>query len=130
MALIDQFDQPAAIDMRIDLRGRDVGMTKHRLQRTQIRAACQQMRGKGMAQDMRTDFAGINARFRRQCLDDLEQPNAADMGLAATEKDSANLVGTKACQSSDRLPCAVGNWHQPFLVTLARQNDIRPVGND
>jgi hypothetical protein len=42
-----------AIDVRVDLRRRDVGMPKHFLDRAQVRAAFEQMRREGMSERMR-----------------------------------------------------------------------------
>ena len=82
MTSIDQFDELAAVDMRVNLRRRDVCMPQHGLQRPQIRAACQKMGGKGMPQDMGADLCGIQPRMRSQIFNDLEQANAADMPFA------------------------------------------------
>ncbi len=43
----------AVIDMRIDLRGGDVGMAEHLLDRADLGAMRQQMRGKAVAQHVR-----------------------------------------------------------------------------
>ncbi len=63
VAGIDQLDQPAAVDMGVDLRGGDVGMAEQHLQCAQIGAAFEQMRGEGVAQYVRTDLrsAGMPA---------------------------------------------------------------------
>ena len=37
MARVDQLDQPPAIDVRIDLRRREIGMAEHHLDRAEIR---------------------------------------------------------------------------------------------
>ena len=82
MARIDQLDQPTAVDMSVDLRGRNIGMAKHSLQGAQVRAPGKQMRGESVAKDMRADFGSIQARLGRELLDNLEQPYPAD--VAAT----------------------------------------------
>jgi hypothetical protein len=46
-------------DMGVDFRGGDIGMAQQGLHRTQVRTAFHQMRGEGMAQDMRRNFGGI-----------------------------------------------------------------------
>ena len=51
-------NQPFRVDMRIALRGGQIGMTKELLHRTQIGAAFQQMRGETMTQQMRLDGFG------------------------------------------------------------------------
>ncbi len=79
MTRIDQRDELAGIDMGVDLRGRDVGMAEHGLQRAQIRAAFQQMRGEGMAKDVRADPCRIDAGFGGERADQLEQTHPAEM---------------------------------------------------
>ena len=79
MTPIDQFDELAAVDMRVNLRRRDVCMPQHGLQRPQISAARQKMRGKGMPQDMGADLCRVQPRMRGKVLNDLEQANTADM---------------------------------------------------
>ena len=55
MMLFVEFRHPLPRDVGIDLRGRYVSVTKHRLKRAQISAAIEHVRGKGMSQHMRTD---------------------------------------------------------------------------
>ena len=63
--------EPRLIDVRVDLRGRDIGMAKHFLDHTQISAVVQQMRGKAVAQQVRMHACRINTAQRRAFLDDL-----------------------------------------------------------
>lgn len=53
MALVDQCHQPRGIHMGVYLGGGDIGMAEQRLKHPQVRPAFEQMRGEGMAQDMR-----------------------------------------------------------------------------
>ena len=46
-------------NMGIYFSGGHIGMAQQRLDHPQIGTACQQMRGKGMAQGMRADKAGL-----------------------------------------------------------------------
>ena len=55
---IDQFDQPRAVDVGIDLRRRNIGVAKQRLEHAKVGPAGKQMRRKGVAQDVRTDPLG------------------------------------------------------------------------
>ena len=64
MAGVDQFDQAGRVDMRVDLRGGDVGMAQQRLEDAQVRASSQEVGRKGVAQDMRADPVRRNARLR------------------------------------------------------------------
>jgi hypothetical protein len=49
----DQALQPFGEHMGVDLRGGDVGMAEEFLQRAQIGAAGEEVRGEGVAQDVR-----------------------------------------------------------------------------
>ena len=50
------FDQVAGINRCVDLRGRNVGMPQQCLDVAQIRAALEEMRGKRMTENVRTDL--------------------------------------------------------------------------
>ena len=82
MALVDKFHQPAAVNVGVNLRGRDIDMAEHSLKRAQVRTPCQQMRCKSVAKDMRTDLGCIQAGLGGELPDDLEQPYPADMAAA------------------------------------------------
>src|ERR1700757_4454248 len=56
------FEQSLAVDAGIDLRGRERGMAEQLLDRAQIAAARQQMRGKGMPERMRGRTVGQSQR--------------------------------------------------------------------
>ena len=64
--------QSFARDMRVDLRRRDVGMAEHGLDRTQVSAVFQQVRGKRMPQGMRRDVA-VDPRLPGAALDNLPE---------------------------------------------------------
>src|SRR3546814_5389209 len=55
MGAVHQLDEPRRLHVRVDLRGGDVGVAQHRLQRPKVGAAFEQVRGKGVAKDMRAD---------------------------------------------------------------------------
>ena len=57
----------------IDLRGRDVVVSEHRLHRAQIRPIVQQMRCERMAQHVRRHPRWVYARRYRRVLDLLEE---------------------------------------------------------
>ena len=58
----DQLAHPLVEDMGVDFRGAEVGVAQQGLDRAQVRAAFQQMRGEGVAQHMGRDLAGGQAR--------------------------------------------------------------------
>ena len=68
VVLEHQLLQPLFEHVRIDLRGRDIGMAQQLLHRAQVGAAIEQMAGEGVAQDVRRHPLGVDARFRRQLL--------------------------------------------------------------
>src|SRR6266850_2217844 len=49
--------EPLAIDVRVDLRGRDVGVTEHLLHRPEVGAVLEEMRGEGMPENVRAEPA-------------------------------------------------------------------------
>src|SRR4051812_47755900 len=89
VAAVDQLDQPRAVDMRIDLRGRDVGMAEQRLKHAQVRAAAQKVCRERMAKDVRADTIGRDVRVGGHLSNDLEQAHAAEVPFAAREQPQA-----------------------------------------
>ena len=63
VAGVDELDQFARLDMRIDLGRRDIGMPEHLLQRPQIGAPREQVSRERMAQDVRADAVGRDPRL-------------------------------------------------------------------
>src|SRR6185436_4003148 len=55
--LVVDLAQPFAADVRVDLRGRDVRVAEHRLQRAQVRPALEQVRRERVAQHVRREHA-------------------------------------------------------------------------
>jgi len=55
--LLVEFFQSAAGDLGVDLGGGQIGMAQHRLDRSQVGAALQKVRGKGMSQHVRGNRA-------------------------------------------------------------------------
>lgn len=53
MSFVNQRHEPRAIDMGVDLGGRDIRVAQHRLQHAKIRPALQKVSRKRMAQDVR-----------------------------------------------------------------------------
>ena len=71
MPAVDQLDQPCAVDVRVDLRRRNVRMAEQRLDHAQVRSAREQMRRESMPQNVRADPLGRNAGVRGHDPDDL-----------------------------------------------------------
>jgi hypothetical protein len=76
MARIYERHQPGAVYMSVNLGRRDVSMAEQGLEHAQIGPALQQMRRKGMAQDMRADLFPVYAGSHRQFAQYLEQSYA------------------------------------------------------
>ena len=53
--------EPLLQDMRVDLRGRYVGVAEQRLHDAQVGAVLQQVTGEGVAQDVRADLRGFQS---------------------------------------------------------------------
>ena len=121
MAAVDQFDQPRAVDMGIDLRRRDVGMAEQRLQHAQVGAARQQVRREGVAQDVRADPVRRDPGQRR--------PSRGRSGTGAPGSDATcrweTATGWSRAHARShfrrRLGRARRDRHQPLLVALAAQ---------
>ena len=77
MAGIDQLDQPSAVDVGIDLGGRDVGVAEQRLEDTEVRAPRKQVRCKGMAKHVGTDAVRRNSGVGGHLPHQLEQAHSA-----------------------------------------------------
>ena len=108
MTPIDQFDELTAVNMRVNLRRRNVRMPQHGLQRPQISAARQKMRGKGMPQDMGADLRRVEPRMRGKVLNDLEQANPADMP-PARRKEKPRFFRNEVQPHTDCVACTIGN---------------------
>ncbi len=86
MARIHQLDQPSSVHMGVNLGGGDVGMAEQGLQNPEISSSRQKVCGKRMAKDVRTDPLRCDPSIRCHLPDQLEQPHAAQMLLAAREQ--------------------------------------------
>src|SRR5262245_60330843 len=75
--------QARALHMGVDLRCRNVGMAQHRLDRTQIGAAFEQVTGERVAQDVRRETRRIDSGGGRQLLEQLKQALAGQMAKSA-----------------------------------------------
>src|SRR6185503_14811805 len=63
MQIAHQALQPLLQHMRVDLRGRDVGVAEQRLHRAQVGAVLQQMACEGVAQDVGADLLRLETRL-------------------------------------------------------------------
>src|SRR6187551_1753487 len=80
-----------AIHVRVDLRGRDVSMPKHFLDRTQIRTTLEQMRREGVAKRVWRDVL-LDPCARDVLLEDLPRPHACERLATRVEEQDAAAV--------------------------------------
>ena len=78
--------------MGVDLGGGDIGMAQKRLHAAQIRAAFHQMGGEGMAQHMRRNFGGIDARPSAPGLQQLMKAPAGEKAVLAARAEEIAVV--------------------------------------
>ena len=79
MVLGDQAFEALVEDVGVDLGRRDVGVAEHLLQAAQVGAVGQQVAGEGVAQDVGGDLGGVEARLRRQGLEQLRETVAGEV---------------------------------------------------
>src|SRR3546814_2869656 len=79
MALLHQRLQTLAQHVGVDLRGRDVGVAQHLLQRAQVGAVVQQMAGEGVAQHVRRHLGGVDAGLARQILQERSEEHTSEL---------------------------------------------------
>src|ERR1051325_2565484 len=100
------FFKPRAVHMGIDLRGRDIRMSEHRLHRPQIRAALEQVSCERMAQGMRC-HSFIDPRRESVSSDELPK----------------SLPGQRFAGARDKEVCARSSFQQrpPAIVQILRK---------
>ncbi len=75
--------QPILKDMRVDLRGRNVGMAEQGLHHAEVGAVLQEMAGKGVAQHVGADLGGLEPRGRGELLQFAGEMLAGQMAALA-----------------------------------------------
>ena len=105
--------QPLRLDMGVDLGRRNIGMAEHLLQRAQIGTAGEQMAGKGMAQTVRRQGAGIEPGRRGKAFEFERRNVAASDDPARHGKETA----------TDRCPCP-----RPRLLEITGDDPRRSRG--
>jgi hypothetical protein len=79
MMLQDKIAQMSINDMGVDLGCGEVGVTEHGLDHSQVGTTCQQVRRKGVTQDMGSDPFGIYFRDHSQLLDHRKEGLSCEM---------------------------------------------------
>src|SRR6185295_5872729 len=85
-AIVDR-PEPRFEHVCVDLCGREVGVAEHQLDRTQVRAALEQMRGERVAQHVRAERAR-QVGFARVLLENLPEPDAAQRAAARVHEQA------------------------------------------
>src|SRR3954454_13655935 len=116
--------EAVAREVRVHLRGGDVGVAEHLLDGAEVAAAGEQVGGEAVAQGMRAHLAG-EAGVAGVALDDLVEPLAGQRAAAEVDEEPrlvavADQLRAAAAQVAvdrgDRLP---PQRHQPLLRALA-----------
>src|SRR5690348_1362400 len=124
MTRVDQFDQPSAVDMRVNLGRRDVRVAEKRLENPQVRAAGQQMCRERVAEHVGADALRRNASVTGHLPNDLEEANAAEVRLPAWEQPQA--LGLHMLQPAVHRPLrARGDRDESLLRSLSTQDQER-----
>jgi hypothetical protein len=71
----------------IELRGRKIGVAEHLLNRTEVRAALQQVRRERVPEEMGVDALGVEPRLLRQLAEDEECPGARERPTACVQEE-------------------------------------------
>src|SRR5437867_7137118 len=85
MKVLVDLPQALTIDVRVDLRRRDVGVAEHHLHGSQVGAALQQMRREGVTQHVRAELAPETDRAS-VLLEDLPEALPAHPSAPAVEE--------------------------------------------
>src|SRR5262249_3186683 len=121
---LDRRLEPLALDMGVNLSGRNIGMAEHLLDSPQIGAAGEQVAGKGVAQHMRRDPPVIESRLacERLELDGkmlARQMRARAMGREEPGRTLRAPISDAREIASNHCPGPPGYRHHALAPTLA-----------
>jgi hypothetical protein len=115
--------------MRVDLRGRKVGVTKHHLNRPKVSSSLQQMRRKRMPDDMRAEGLWETSPTP-VAFQDLPEADAAERPTSSVDEHS----GRRASLHQGGPPVALitpypicglfANRNQPFFISFTDTGQI------
>ena len=131
MVLIVNSAQAFAADVRVDLRGPDVGVSEHELQRAQVGAPLQKMRGEGVADHVGRE-PSANPTFFSATLEDLPKPLASHAGTRTGQKDPRPRLRGKLGTTSTQVPpeplCrGTPQRNDPFFSPLAPTTEVSGI---
>ncbi len=92
MAFFDGFSQAGSTHVGIDLGRRKIGMPEERLDGSQICSSLEQIRGKGVAQNVGRNPILGNARLTRQFLEQQKEVLPAHRPSPPAEKESSAAI--------------------------------------
>ena len=127
MPRVHQLDEPRAVDMRVDLRRRDIGVAEQRLEYAQVRSARKQVCREGVTKHVRAHTLRANSGIGGHGPDDLEQADAAKV-LFSARKQPDRPSGSDFQPSGNRRFGARGDWDKPILGSLAAYHHERLPG--
>src|SRR5215216_4495054 len=88
MSLEEHFPPPSIRNVRVELGGREIGMSEHLLNASEVGSSLQQVGGEGVPEEMRVDPLRLEARLRGEPPQDQERPSA---GERASDRKSTRL---------------------------------------
>ncbi len=134
MELPDDLAQPLAIDVRVDLRGGDVGVPEEFLHHAKVRATHDQVRGEGMAQRVRVHV--LQAGHGGVLLHELPDRHALERPAAEGEQQAMLVAAIRKTREFRPQVAQVTlrpldrrqpHGHHPLLAALA-EDDERAKG--
>jgi hypothetical protein len=121
--------------VRVQLRGREVGVAEHLLDASEVCPALEQVGGEGMAKQMRVHTLGVESCLLGQAAQDQERAGARQWAAANVEKElrpvAAVEVRTAECQvTAERLYGRPAERDDALLRPLAERADEASVQID
>ena len=126
----DGVAQVAAVDVRVDLRGADVGMAQEFLDHAEVRAARHQVRGERMAQEVRVHAA--DPRGKRILAHQLPDGHALERAAGVGEEQAVAVAAVVEAHevraqlrhvALHRVDGGLADRHDALLVALADHVD-------
>jgi hypothetical protein len=72
--------------VRVELRGREIGMSEHFLNRPQICSSLEEVRGKRVPEQVRVDAVGVETGFLSQLAEDQEGAGACESPASGVQE--------------------------------------------
>ena len=115
-------------DVRVQLRRRQVGVPEHLLDRAEVGAAFEEVRGEGVAQQVRVDALGLEPGHGGEPAQDEERPRARERAAPRVEEElgPVALVEIRASVRevpAERVDGLASDRDDAFLRALAESPD-------